>query len=290
MSCPPPTDARPYLLDTDDEELVRLGIQHRLWGDAAHRAWRRARIAPAMRVLDVGCGPGYASFDLAQLVGDSGAVVGVDASTRFIAHARAHTERLGITNTAFVEGNVEALSEVLDQLGEEGTGFDAAWTRWVPCFLEHPERLVEGIAACIRPGGRVAIHDYFNYQAITAAPRLASFEPVVAAIRRSWAESGGDTDVMGSMPGMLVRHGFRVVHLQAHQRVARPGDPMWQWPTTFFASYLPKLVETGHLARSDADAFMDQWQQITERYAGSPDSSEAFFNPPPVYEVIAERL
>ncbi|MFY9341712.1 MAG: methyltransferase domain-containing protein, partial [Planctomycetota bacterium] len=71
---------REYVLGTGADELSRLGLQHRLWSDAAHQAWQRACIRPGQRVLDVGCGPGYAAFDLAQIVTAVGAVVGVDES------------------------------------------------------------------------------------------------------------------------------------------------------------------------------------------------------------------
>ncbi len=41
------TDTRnEYVLGTDEAELTRLGLQHRLWGDAAHALWRRGGIVP----------------------------------------------------------------------------------------------------------------------------------------------------------------------------------------------------------------------------------------------------
>jgi len=280
-----PSDEKPYLLDTDDEELVRLGIQHRLWGQQAHRAWERCRIGPGSRVLDVGCGPGYATMDLAQLVGGTGRVMGIDASPRFVAHARAVADRLGLAHADVRTGDVEDLPGAVG----DSAPFDAAWSRWVPSFLTRPARMVEGLAKLVRAGGRLAIQDYFDYQSITLAPRLDSFEPVKAAIRESWAQSGGDTDVMGRMPAMLVGAGFRIVHLEAHQRVARPGESMWQWPTTFFASYVPRLVEMGLLREDQAEAFMADWREMTSRHAHDPSTSHVFFNAPPVYEVVAER-
>ena len=55
------TQQTPYVLGTGDDELQRLSLQHRLWADAAHAAFRRAGITIAQRVLDVGCGPGFAA-------------------------------------------------------------------------------------------------------------------------------------------------------------------------------------------------------------------------------------
>ncbi len=73
-----------YVLGTHDEELARLGVQHRAWRERALGAWRRGGIGPGSTVLDVGCGPGYASLDLAELVGSGGRVVAVGKSARFL--------------------------------------------------------------------------------------------------------------------------------------------------------------------------------------------------------------
>ena len=64
--------SKDYVLGTHDEEIERLGLQHRVWQQRAFEGWRSAGIGPGQTVLDVGCGPGYAALDLAELVGASG--------------------------------------------------------------------------------------------------------------------------------------------------------------------------------------------------------------------------
>ena len=64
-----------YVLGTHDGEVARLGLQHRVWREAMFAAWRRAGIRTGWRVVDVGAGPGYATLDLAELVGASGEVL-----------------------------------------------------------------------------------------------------------------------------------------------------------------------------------------------------------------------
>ena len=71
---------RDYVLGTHDDEIVRLGLQHRVWRARTHDAWRRAGFTIGQTLLDVGCGPGYASLDLAELVGPTGRVVAIDRS------------------------------------------------------------------------------------------------------------------------------------------------------------------------------------------------------------------
>src|SRR5262247_4321582 len=85
-----------YVLGTDDGELQRLGFQHRVWSAPAFALWERAGVHAGASVLDVGCGPGYGSMDLARLVGEHGRVLGVDLSERFLEHLRAEARRRGL--------------------------------------------------------------------------------------------------------------------------------------------------------------------------------------------------
>ena len=59
---------RDYVLGTHNEELARLGLQHRVWRPVVLDCWHRAGITVGKRVLDVGAGPGYATVDLAEIV------------------------------------------------------------------------------------------------------------------------------------------------------------------------------------------------------------------------------
>ncbi len=267
-----------YLLGTDDEELVRLGIQHRLWAESAAKLWEQARIMPGSRVLDAGCGPGYATLDFAQLVGADGQVVGVDESPPFVEHLRRTAEVLNMHNIEAHQGDVQHLEQVL--MGTEP--FDAAWIRWVLCFLPDPEPVIASIAGLLRPGGRLAVQDYFNYRSMTLGPRRPIFTEVIQAIGESWSDTG-DLDVVARLPAAMRRNNLRMIDLSVTQRVARPHEPAWQWPTVFWRSFLPRLVKSGHLVESQRGEFMAMWEEASQ----DPDT---FMVLPPVFGVVAERI
>jgi ubiquinone/menaquinone biosynthesis C-methylase UbiE len=271
-------ERREYVLGTGADELERLGLQHRLWSDAAHALWKIARVQPGMRVLDIGCGPGYASSDLAQLVQHEGSVLGVDESAGFVAHVNAQARARGLTQLSAVAGDVQRLG---DALGTRPP-FDFAYARWVLCFTERPEDVIAGAARALRPGGRLAIQDYFNYAAMTPAPRRDSYARAVAATVRSWRARGGDPDVVGRLPRLLRDHGFRIEHLSQHQRLARPGESMWHWTTSWWRNYIPKLVQMGELQPQEADQFFADCDAM--------DPETDFLVLPTVYEIVAERV
>ncbi|MEM9372775.1 MAG: methyltransferase domain-containing protein [Planctomycetota bacterium] len=272
-------ESREYVLGTDPIELDRLGVQHRLWGDVAHALWQRAGFQPGMRILDVGSGPGYASIDLAQLVGHTGRVVGIDESAGFIEELNRRAGVLGLDHLTGSVGDVQAIGDVnLD----DHEPFDAAFARWVLCFVPDPSAVIRGIADRLKPGGRVVLFDYFNYESMTMGPREPVFDRVVDAIGNAWRAPGGDPDVMGSMPGVLAEAGLDVTHLGVHQRIARPGEPMWAWPTTFWASFLPRVVETGFMSEDLHRNMLAMW----ERASGDPTR---FMSLPPVWEIVAVK-
>src|SRR2546428_12890176 len=78
------TAERDYVLGTHDDEVARLGLQHRVWRPRALDAWRRAGFTAGQTLLDLGCGPGHATIDLAEIAGPTGRVIAIDRSKRFL--------------------------------------------------------------------------------------------------------------------------------------------------------------------------------------------------------------
>lgn len=276
------TSTPEYVLGTDDTELWRLGFQHRLWSAAAHEAWAKARIAPGQSILDVGCGPGYATFDLAHIVGPNGRVVGVDESPQFVDHLNAAAAMRHVPTISAHVGDVHQIDRVLTHSQPSPATFDLAYARWVLCFVKDPQAVVNAVASLLKPGARFVIQDYFDYEHMTLAPRQAPFTKVIDAVARSWRARGGNPDIVSHLPAMLRRAGLTLTHLDAHNRLARPGSTIWNWPTTFWHSFVPRLVQAGEITQADADDFFACWSRATN----DPD---AFMLLPPVFDVIAEK-
>ncbi len=266
-----------YVLGSEQEELVRLGFQHRVWASYSLALWERAGFARGQTILDVGCGPGYATLDLSAIVGPEGRILAVDNAERFIEHLR---RTLPLTAGA---ENIEIIqADVRDEAAYPTASVHGAFARWVLCFLPDPERVVSHVARALRPGGVFAIQDYFNYTSLTLAPRRPEFDPVIAAVEESWKRTGGDLDVAAHLPRMLAEAGLVVEEIRPIARVARPGSMLWGWPRTFFAIFVPRLQEMGLVSAEQAEAFARAWEEA-ER------DPHCFFCTPPIYEIIARK-
>lgn len=264
-----------YILGTGDDELVRLGFQHRMWHELAAGAWERAGFGLGGTLLDVGCGPGYTTLDLAELVGAEGRVIGVDQSPRFVEYLRARAEALGLSNVEALHGDVADLELPLESV-------DGAYARWVLCFVTHPDRVIAAVARALRPGGAFAVQDYVRYVGMTIAPRMELTDRVISAIAESWKERGGDPDVGCRLPRLMADSGLEVRDIRPIARIGRPHAPFWQWPTTFWRNYLPVLVGFGAITEADARGFQEEW----DRRGRDPN---AFFLSPPMVEIIAVK-
>lgn len=272
------TSSKEYVLGVNPAELERLGLQHQLWSEHAHALWERAGIRLGQRVLDIGSGPGFAACDLAQLVGPQGRVIAVDEAEMFLEFLREQAHRRGLENIEVHRSDAQDIGESAVAAGS----CDAAYVRWVLCFVKDPGRVVASAARALKPGGAFAISDYFNYESLTLAPRSPVFSRIVDAVARSWRDRGGDPDVMARLPALLDRHGFEVRDFRIAVRVARPGQMMWAWPDTFFRNYVPELCRAGYVSEADRDEFACEWAERSK-------DPHTFLQTPPVYDVVAVR-
>jgi SAM-dependent methyltransferase len=101
------------------------------------------------RVLDVGCGFGDTAQQLAELVGPTGSVLGVDVAPRFIEAARAEAREAGVENARF---------EVMDvQAAEFDETFDYAFSRFGTMFFASPVAALRNVRRALVPSGRLCI-------------------------------------------------------------------------------------------------------------------------------------
>lgn len=269
------TSEKDYVLGTHDEEVARLGLQHRAWQPCTLAAWRSAEIGRGQAVLDVGCGPGYAALDLAELVGESGRVVAIDKSERFLNVLGAMSRERGIDNITLHQADLDA--------GEfPAVSADRAWCRWVFAFLKQPRDALTRLAAAIRPGGVIVIHEYFDYGTWRTAPRCPELEKFVRQVMASWRDNGGEPDIGLSLPRWLEELGFELRSVRPIIDVLKRDDLKWEWLRSFIDIGRRRLVALGYLTAGDAVLI---WEAFTE----FEDAPASRMITPGVLEIVAAR-
>ncbi len=264
-----------YVLGTHDEEVARLGLQHRVWRSVATDAWRRAGITHGSKVLDVGAGPGYATADLAEIVGATGAIVAVERSERFLEVARQRCRHRGIENVEFLAGDLMEMS-----LGE--LHCDTSWCRWVASFVTSPEVLLAKIAAALRPGGRAIFHEYSDYETFCFMPVQPNLQRFIQEVMESWRAAGGEPNIGKKLPRLLEEAGLRVLEIRPQVRTVSPRDYTWQWPASFTEINLARLEELGRVT--------PEWSaEVLREFKTAEAQAGSWFTTPMFLEIIAEK-
>jgi len=101
------------------------------------------------RVLDIGCGFGDTTQQLAGMVGPDGEVVGVDAAANFIETARSEAAQAALGNVSFAVADV--------QTADLGGPYDMAFSRFGTMFFANPVAALRNVRGALKPGGQLVM-------------------------------------------------------------------------------------------------------------------------------------
>ncbi len=188
---------------SNESELRRLKRQAEIARDLEHRMWRRVGLAQGMNVLDLACGPGVTTLELARVV-NPGHVLGVDVSEALLDEAREELRRTPMSNVSFQQGDVYALD-----LGDQR--FDFAYARLLFQHLEAPVEVAENVLRVLEPGGMFCVVDVDD-EWLTLHPRPSSFKAFTRWAAAGQRQRGGDRNVGRKLGTYLHRAGFTEVH------------------------------------------------------------------------------
>jgi ubiquinone/menaquinone biosynthesis C-methylase UbiE len=180
-------------------------LRSHTWRTAENSA---AYLLPALRpgldLLDIGCGPGTLTVDLARRV-SGGRVVGIDRSAEVLAEAISHASMREV-NVEFSPGDVYALDF-------PDSSFDVVHAHQVLQHLTDPVRALREMRRVVRSGGVVAVRDS-DYSCFSFAPldprldrwlalydavtRRNGAEPDAGRFLKAWARAAGFRDVTAS--------------------------------------------------------------------------------------------
>ncbi len=188
----------PHEIYTHSHDRVVVDAHSRRIADEA-AAFVRHLVRPDMLILDVGCGPGSITCDLARWVPD-GRVIGVDAEATVLISARRRAETEGPTNIAFQTADAYALDF-------EDESFDLVYAHQLLQHLGRPIEALEEFRRVLKPDGLVAVRDA-DYGTMTHYPHerdIDRFFEINATVAR---RNGGEPDAGRRLPSWLREAGF----------------------------------------------------------------------------------
>ena len=175
----------------------------------------RAGVGAGLRCLDVGCGAGEVTFDLASLVGPTGHVVGVDLDPTKVELGRGDAQQARVTNVEF------RVADISDGLGEGE--YDVVYARFLLTHVRDPEAALAAMVRALKPGGRLVVED-IDYRGSFAHPESAAFERYEEIYELSAQANGGDPFIGARLPELASGAGCVRVEPTIAQPAGLAGD------------------------------------------------------------------
>lgn len=267
-----------YRFGYSREEMERLRSQHGIWAEDNRRLLARAGFGAGSTLVDLGCGPGYTSLELAKIVGPDGRIIAVDRdSERSLQLLKKQSATAGLQN-------IETRTADLETFDLPDRSVDGVYGRWVLMYL--PEKtvgsLIARVARWLRPGGVCVLAEFCNYRHIHIHPPCVHLPVVAEALFQAVkGHRGCNPEIGNTLPGLLHGAGFEV-ELNVVTKTVRATTPEWQWPGALFRDHLQGLVVEGYLNQGVLDAFLVAWEERSQ-------DPEALFFASPVMEAIGRR-
>lgn len=180
----------------------RLRVLSHVLQPGTHDFLDKIGLRPGMACLDVGCGGGDVTRELARRVGAGGRVVGLDMDAAQLEIVRAEAAAQNITNVEYRAANV---ANPPRELG----GFDIVYIRFLLCHLAKPAEALSWMVNCLAPSGVLAVEDC-DFTGHFCFPPLPAFDRYVALCGDVMRRRGGDPGIGLKLPRMLSEAGLKV--------------------------------------------------------------------------------
>lgn len=241
-----------YVLATGGAAANRLRILHNVYGPGARELLTRAGIKPGMRVVDLGCGTGMVTQLLAELVGPTGEVVGVDYSGAQVEQARALLPA-AFTNVRFIQASAT-------DTGLPRESFDLVYCRFLLIHLADPQSALSEMRDLLKSGGIIACEDGdLTSAGSEPASKLQEFSNLFGALGPKW----GVDYTLGRRLFHMVGTNFSQVEVSLNQPVFAHGENKRLLELSV-AEAGPSFVAAGIVTNDELNDTIAEMQRLNE--------------------------
>jgi len=209
-------------------------------------------------VLDIGCGPGTITADLAQIVSE-GHVTGVDHVADILTKAAEESEGRGLSNLAFEQADVHNLQFADDT-------FDVVHAHQVLQHVGDPVQALREMRRVAKPGGVIAVRDS-DYAAFTWFPESAGLTRWLDLYEAVARAGGGEPDAGRRLKSWALKAGFPESQVEASSSTwtfSNERDRTWWgglWADrSLHSDFAKQAVAGGHTTQEELQAISDAWK------------------------------
>ncbi len=242
-----------YIIRGGDAGAARLQVLSQAILPFSMAVLERANIAPGKHVLDLGCGSGEVTISIANKIGPTGRVVGVEMDDGVLQHARESSAAEGV-NVEWRQGRVEDL--------DEKDSFDIVYSRFLLSHLADPAEAIAKMHRALRPRGKLVIED-IDISAHVHWPKIPAFQKYQALYCETARCKGVNPLIGPSLPAFFLDAGFEDVQTAISMPVFRegPGKTIARLTLTNIAE---TAIAEGLANKEEIAAWIDELRQHEE--------------------------
>jgi SAM-dependent methyltransferase len=196
-----PMSTTEYALARSPEEYQRLSLQARVWEPATGRLFDQVGLAAGASCLDAGCGPGETMRLMAQRVGPTGRVTGIDVDAPLGAQAIAALQLAGHRQCTFVAADLTADEPI------PGAPFDLVFARLLLYHLPERVDVLRRLWDAVASGGHLVVQDY-DVRSVGVLPPLDSVSEFERFATEAFTAAGCDIHVGARLPELFAEAGI----------------------------------------------------------------------------------
>lgn len=252
-----------YALGRTPQEYERLRAQARVWEAATGRLFDQVALAPGATCLDAGCGPGETMRLMAQRVGTSGHVTGVDVDAPLGAQAVAMLHDAGHRQCDFARIDLTAGEPV------PGAPFELVYARLLLYHLPQRVTVLKRLWDAVAPGGHLLVQDY-DMRSAGVLPTLASLDECLRVVVGAFTAAGCDVRVGARLPQLFAQAGIGTPDGTDVAGRLEPLADAQRMFTAVLRSVLPTAIAHGITTEHRASASLSEIAHDAQRFPDRP--------------------
>jgi SAM-dependent methyltransferase len=238
------TTTNEYALERSQREYERLALQGEILKPMTRRLFAEAGIAAGMRVVDLGSGAGDVCLLLAEMVGPSGTVIGLEVDDEASRYASERARKAGFNNIQLIHSDVVNYAS--------GEAIDAVVGRCILMYQPDPAAALAGLVKYLTRGGVAAFMEpWFMPQGGGPETMMKKVGMINGETLR---RSGAHTDLGPRLHTVFIKAGLPLPTMRFESVVdPRPESPLYDYIAQTVAHLLPKALEYGVVKPGEVD-------------------------------------
>lgn len=237
-----------YILNTNNQARDRLSLQHLLYAKSSINLLKDAEISKGMTGLEIGCGSGEMTLELAELIGAEGSLLAVDLSQDQLDHVQNVTKNH--KNIRFKQWDINYLSD----LGEQ---FDFIYCRMVLHHVKDAYSAILQMKSCLKPGGMIICEEPSIFDSTFCSPPSKAYEQFTQWIRSCFTLNKCDFEIAHRLEQECSAAGFEVKHHALFQPLLRTAQEK-QIYSMALQDVTPQLINLNIATKEEIDALSQE--------------------------------